>query len=75
MSNNVLNGDVSKESKIVVNKAKYPDIDRNVSNWFCSFRALRGTQKPLPVSGPLIKARAMYEAKQQGVQDFKASNG
>ena len=72
MSNNVLNGDVSKESKIVVNKAKYPDIDRNVSNWL---RALRGTQKPLPVSGPLIKARAMYEAKQQGVQNFKASNG
>ena len=40
VSKNVLNGDVPKESKIVVNKAKYPDIDRKFFNWFCSLRAL-----------------------------------
>ena len=73
VAKNVLDGAVPKTSKIVVNKAKYHDIDSKVFNWFCSLRALRGTQKPLPVSGLLIKARAMYEAKKNGVQDFKAS--
>ena len=71
----VSEGSVSTQSKIIVNRAKYPVIDRAVFQWFCSLRSLRRGSKPLPVSRELLQARAMHEAKALNIADFKASNG
>ena len=56
-------------------KEKHPVIDAAVFDWFYSLRTLRGARKPLPVSRSLIQARALYEAKQHGITEFKASDG
>jgi AcrR family transcriptional regulator len=66
---------IPNHSKKVKNSAKYPDIDAAVFEWFCAVRTLRRSRKPLPVSQDLIKARAKLEAKNKGIQTFKASNG
>ena len=72
---NVSKGNIPVHSKLSVNKAKYPAIDNAVFEWFCSLRSLKGVRKPLPVTGPLIKARALHEAKLQEIGNFKASDG
>ena len=46
----VAEGSVPTQSKVVVNKAKYPAIDQAVFQWFCSLRSLWRGCKPLPVS-------------------------
>ena len=66
--------DIPIHSKLTSNKAKHPNIDMVVFEWFHSIRVLRGCRKPLPVSRALIKARALYVAKQQGVRNFQASD-
>ena len=71
----VAEGSVPTQSKVVVNKAKYPAIDQAVFQWFCSLRSLRRGCKPLPVSRAIIQARAMHEAKALGITDFEASDG
>ena len=58
----VTEGSVPTQSKVVVNKAKYPIIDEAVFQWFCSIRSLRRGSKPLSVSRALIQARAVHEA-------------
>ena len=69
-----LSGSVPIRSKFRKNKARQPEIDRAVFDWFCSVRSFRGAGKSLPVSRTLIKARALHEARVRGL-DFKASNG
>ena len=68
-------GSVPLYAKVTSSKAKYPAIDRAVYEWFRSIRTLNGARKPLPVSRAMIKARALFEAKHQGVSEFSASNG
>ena len=70
-----LKNGLSMHSKILVSRAKYPDIDRSVFEWFCSIRAFRGRKKPLPISRELVKARAIYEAKIRNITNFKVSDG
>ena len=62
-------------AKVASSRAKHPAIDRAVYEWFRSIRTLTGARKPLPVSRSMIKARALFEAKRQGVIDFRASDG
>lgn len=66
---------VPVRSKLYSNRVKYPAIDQAVFDWFSSIRCLVGNRKPLPISRSLLQARASYEAKLQGVSDFKASDG
>ena len=66
---------VPQDSKICKTKEKHPAIVAAVFDWFYSLRTLRGARKPLPVSRSLIQARALYEAKQRGITEFKASDG
>ena len=68
-------GSVPLYAKVRSSKSKYPAIDRAVYEWFRSIRTLSGTRKPLPVSRAMIKARALFEAKRQGVAEFSASDG
>ena len=56
ITKNFSKGNIPVHSKLSVNKAKYTAIDNGVYEWICSLRSLRGTRKPLPVTGPLIKA-------------------
>lgn len=56
-------------------KRKFPKteglaVDQVVFNWFCKAR-----NKHLPISGPIIQARALEAAQNLGLNDFKASNG
>ena len=69
-----LSGSVPVHSKFRKNKARTPEIDRAVFDWFCSVRSFRGAGKSLPGSRTLVKARALHEADVRGL-DFKALNG
>ena len=56
-------------------KRKFPKtaglaIDDVVFNWFCKVR-----NKNIPISGPLLKEKALEAAQSLQLTDFKASNG
>ena len=67
--------DTPIHSILTSNKAKHPNIDMAVFEWFHLIRVLQGCRKPLPVSRALIKSRALYVAKQQCIRNFLASDG
>ena len=46
------------------------EVDSVVFEWFQHHRALN-----IPLSGPLIKEKAISTARNLGISDFKASNG
>lgn len=56
-------------------KRKFPktaglDIDDVVFNWLCKAR-----NKNMPISGPLLREKALEAAQRLQLTDFKASNG
>ena len=53
-----------------IRKAKYDDIDSALYKWFCSDR-----MNNLPVSGILLKEKALIYAKKLKINEFVASNG
>jgi Tc5 transposase DNA-binding domain./DDE superfamily endonuclease. len=48
----------------------YADINKSVFNWFLTAR-----QKNLPISGLILKEKAMEMARNNGMEQFCASNG
>jgi DDE superfamily endonuclease/Tc5 transposase DNA-binding domain len=68
-------GTVQRSSKTLVSRRKFPDVDEAVFKWFKLVRNPMGRCKPLPVSRPIIQARARLEAGRKGISNFKASNG
>ena len=58
------------QSKVVVNKAKYPVIDQAVFQWFCSRRSLRVGCKPLP-----LPTRGEIRQYEDGKGMFTAGRG
>ena len=51
-------------------KANFEDIDEAMNTWFLQVRSTN-----LPVSGPMVREKAMKLAADLGYQDFKASEG
>lgn len=68
-------GDIGLTSKIIVNMAKYPEIDRAVLQWFNEMRQPSFRCKPMPLSRSHIQARALSEAKRLNLNEFVASDG
>ena len=62
-------------AKIMVNLAKFPDIDEAVYKWFCELRNPQRCCKPFPLPRGHIQARALHEEKLRGIVAFKASDG
>ncbi|XP_071965525.1 tigger transposable element-derived protein 6-like [Antedon mediterranea] len=62
--------EVSKGTKFRVIKTKFSDIDQLMLVWFRTAR-----DKHIPISGPLIKAKAEQFAEELNIVDFKASDG
>lgn len=62
-------------SKIIVDKSENKDLDDAVYKWFCEMRNPTFRCKPLPIARAHIQARALREAQQRGIDNFKASDG
>jgi DDE superfamily endonuclease/Tc5 transposase DNA-binding domain/CENP-B N-terminal DNA-binding domain len=63
------------KSKVSNSRAKYPEIDKLVYEWFVNIIHPSGRCKPLPLSRGIIQARARKIAELLGVIDFTASDG
>ncbi|CAH0718342.1 unnamed protein product, partial [Brenthis ino] len=61
-----LEGNLSKKLR----KPKFEDLDQAMLSWFNNQR-----QNNVPISGPIVKAKAEKFANQLGIIDFKASEG
>ncbi|CAH2234238.1 jg16686 [Pararge aegeria aegeria] len=61
-----LEGNLSKKLR----KPKFEDLDQAMLSWFNNQR-----QNNVPISGPIVKAKAQKFANQLGIIDFKASEG
>ena len=61
-----LEGNSSKKLR----KPKFEDLDQAMLSWFNNQR-----QNNVPISGPIVKAKAEKFANQLGIIDFKASEG
>ncbi|XP_044579686.1 tigger transposable element-derived protein 4-like [Cotesia glomerata] len=61
--------DKGKSSK-KLKKPKYEDLDQAILSWFHRHR-----QNNMPISGPIVKAKAENFAKELGLTSFKASEG
>lgn len=61
-----LDGKSSKKLK----KPKFEDVDQAMLSWFWKQR-----QNNMPVSGPIMKAKAEKIAEKLAITDFKASEG
>ncbi len=53
-----------------LNKGKYEDINRVLHEWFVCAQT-----KSIPLSGPILKEKAMQFAVDLKIEDFKASEG
>ncbi len=63
-------GDGSCKNKFLFKKAEFPDVEKCLLKWF------RETHdKNIPLSGLMLKKRALAYATSLGHQDFKASDG
>ncbi len=67
MAKNNQNIDMKRTSRLDGNSA---DLDERVYNWFITARS-----RNIPISGPIIQAKAREVASAIGLNDFKASNG
>ena len=58
------------QSKKICQKTKYPEVNQVVLEFFkkCS-------DKNIPISGPLLQAKAKLVAERLGFSEFQASNG
>lgn len=61
-----LEGNLSKKLR----KPKFEDLDQAMLSWFNNQR-----QNNVPISGPIVKAKAEKFANQLGIIEFKASEG
>lgn len=48
LQSSALSGSIPNKSKLTTNKAKHPDINRAVFDWFCSIRTLKKLVYPCP---------------------------
>nr|CAI5870029.1 unnamed protein product [Callosobruchus analis] len=67
--------EIFEENSNPEQKTKFPKteglaIDQVVYNWFCKSR-----NRNIPISGPLLKEKALEAAKNLKILNFKASNG
>jgi hypothetical protein len=66
---------VTLKSKVSNSRAKYPELDKLVYEWFVNIIHPSGRCKPLPLSRGIIQARAKKIAEQLDLNDFTASDG
>lgn len=60
----------SRSSRMRIRKTEHPAIENSVLQWFQQCR-----RENVPVSGALIKEKALWFAAQLKINDFKASDG
>ncbi|XP_063622089.1 tigger transposable element-derived protein 4-like isoform X1 [Cydia splendana] len=66
----ILQAEVDGKSAKKLKKPQYEDLDQAMLSWF-----YRQRQNNMPVSGPIMKAKAKKIAEQLGLTTFKASEG
>lgn len=66
---------IPAKSKLKTSKARNPEIDQAVYQWFCKMRNPHNRCKPMPISSAAIQVRAKREAQLRGIAKFKASDG
>ncbi|KAG7296602.1 hypothetical protein JYU34_020412 [Plutella xylostella] len=66
----ILQAEGAGKSSKKLKKPKYEDLDQAIITWFH-----RQRQNNMPISGPLLKAKAENFAEELGLTSFKASEG
>ncbi|KAJ2943144.1 hypothetical protein O0L34_g5290 [Tuta absoluta] len=66
----ILQAEGEGKSSKKIKKPKYEDLDQAILSWFH-----RQRQNNMPISGPLVKAKAENFAEELGITSFKASEG
>lgn len=66
---------VHLQSKKAVNLSKFPELDRELYQWFQSVTNPTNRWKPLPISRSILQSKALKIAEQLGIKNFKASDG
>lgn len=65
-----IDAEIQEGKKKKMRKPQYEDVDQAVLQWFQQQR-----MNHIPLSGPVIKAKAEFYATELGIADFKASEG
>ncbi|XP_025832024.1 tigger transposable element-derived protein 4-like [Agrilus planipennis] len=65
-----LDAGIEMGTKKKIRKPQYDDLDRAILQWFKQQR-----NNHIPLSGPVIKAKAEFYATELGIANFKASEG
>lgn len=66
----ILQAELQGVSSKKLRKPKFEDLDQAMLSWFNNQR-----QNNVPISGPILKAKAEKFAEQLGITDFKGSEG
>lgn len=66
----ILQAELEGKSSKKIRKPKFEDLDAAMLSWFHNQR-----QNNVPISGPIVKAKAEKFAEQLGINNFKASEG